>query len=183
MLELEKGGSEEETRKYISSSRRKAYQIKEMTDKRFEYALVYSNDEPAPEAESMDAATAISQFIAESGMMAETDGFTIDVGQPDASIPVDISVPDMRRVYDNIFSNIRKYADSAEPVRITMQCDENTFTVRFNNRIRPKNESAESSGIGEKTCAKIMEKHGGSFVSGQDGDTYRITITYKKSRG
>ena len=38
-------------------------------------------------------------------------------------------------------------------------------------------QAKESTGIGLKTCAKIIEDHGGSFFSGQEGGLFLTQIS------
>ena len=76
------------------------------------------------------------------------------------------------RVIDNVFSNIGKYADRERAVNITVSADEKVFKIITKNYISDDTSSAESNGIGNKTCAKIMEQLSGDFKSYPDGELY-----------
>lgn len=177
IVELGKCKSMEQTQKYIRSGRQKAYQIKEMTDKLFEYFLVYQlSDEPI-EKEIMDAGMLFSQLWQESALILETDGYIIRVKDPDCEMPIQANAPFLRRVIDNIVSNIRKYADKSEPVLVSMRKENGKFVFETFNTVGEKNGDAESSGIGLKSCEKIIESHGGSFVSETKDGIFAVSLS------
>ncbi len=166
ILDLGKFENAEQMQKYVKSGKRKAYQIKEMTDKLFEYFLVYSPNDTKVEFERSDASTLFSQLWSDSAEMLESDGFEFDMDISDNSCSVDVNVPFMRRVFDNIVSNIRKYADPAAPICIKMglSSDGKTFEYEARNAIADRPSVGESSGIGLASCKKIMESHSGEFT-------------------
>ncbi len=162
---LGKCQSTEQMQKYIRSGREKAYQIKEMTDKLFEYFLVYQPTDEPLEMEIVDAGMLFSQLWGESALILETDGYIIQVTDPECEMPIRANHPFLRRVIDNIVSNIRKYADKAEPVLVEMRKDNANFVFQAVNTASDERKSGESSGIGLKSCEKILESHFGTFVS------------------
>ena len=185
IVELGKCASPEQTQKYIRSGREKAYQIKEMTDKLFEYFLVYQpSDEPIV-TEIMDAGMLFSQLWAESALILETDGYIMRVTDPDCEMPIQANVPFLRRVIDNIVSNIRKYADKEEPVLVSMREENGRFVFEAVNTVGEKKGNAESSGIGLKSCEKILESHGGKFISEMRDNcfTAMMSIPIMKTEG
>jgi len=165
IVDLGKCATPEQEKKYIHSGKLKAYQIKEMTDKLFEYFLVYESSDEKLETETLDAGIVFSQLWAESSLILETEGFTISVSESGEGAVVEANVSFLRRVFDNIVSNIRKYADKDEPVICNMGVRDMFFTVEVINSVGVAAPKAESSGIGLASCRKIAQSHGGSFVS------------------
>lgn len=153
----------------MHSGKQKAYQIKEMTDKLFEYFLVYSENDKPVEKERLDAATLFTQLWSESAMSLETEGFHVDMRAEESTCEVLANVPLLRRVFDNLVSNVRKYADPVQPVEAEMRACEGGYRMEERNSIAdvPR---GESSGIGIASCRKIMESHGGSFEIEKQGD-------------
>lgn len=166
IIDLGKYENDEQRTRYIRTAKSKAYQIKEMTDKLFEYFLVYSPDNEKMETESMDAAMLMSQLWEESALALETDGFSTEIEVGNETCTVEANVSYLKRVFDNIVSNIRKYADRDEPVHVKMGMCGQVYFVEICNGLAPKTPHAESSGIGLSSCRKVMERHGGSFENG-----------------
>lgn len=162
IVDLGKCHSPEQMQKYVHSSKQKAYQIKEMTDKLFEYFLVYSENDKPVEKERLDAATLFTQLWSESALSLEMEGFRVDMRAEEGTCEVLANVPLLRRVFDNVVSNVRKYADPAQPIEAEMRVCEGGYRVAERNAVAdvPR---GESSGIGVASCKKIMESHGGSF--------------------
>ena len=107
IIDLGKCHSPEQVQKYVHSGKQKAYQIKEMTDKLFEYFLVYSENDKPVEKERLDAATLFTQLWSESAMSLETEGFHVDMRAEESTCEVLANVPLLRRVFDNLVSNVR----------------------------------------------------------------------------
>lgn len=182
IVELEKYADEAQMRRYIHLGKLKAYQIKEMTDKLFEYFLVYSPDEKKMETETVDAATVMSQLWAESACILETDGFVSSVSAREDACGVDVNVPFLRRVFDNIVSNVRKYADPGEPVLVSMGAEGENYAFRVQNAVADAQPRGESSGIGLASCRKIMEKHGGTFETRRTDGQFECRLTLPIAR-
>ena len=70
---------------------------------------------------------------------------------------INTDAPHLARIFENIFSNMFKYADRAEPIVITMELTSNRIQLRFKNKIAPASKDTESNRIGLKTCRKIAE--------------------------
>lgn len=179
IIDLGRYASQEELLKYVHSSKLKAYQIKEMSDKLFEYALVYGQQDEQLDTEAMDAGTVIGQYVEEGVMMLESQGFQVTVIPPDASQTIRLNTSLMHRVFDNVFSNVRKYGDRAKPVSVRFALDaDGIFTVQIRNAIGERPNAADSSGVGLKTCEKIMQQHGGSFETRIEHGEYLTLIHY-----
>lgn len=82
----------------------------------------------------------------------------------------------MQRVLNNILSNIRKYADIAVPITINASEHDNFFELSFTNGIVEEDTEKESTGIGLKTCEKIMREHSGSLVTQVKDHTFTTRI-------
>ena len=102
-------------------------------------------------------------------MSLETEGFHVDMRAEESTCEVLANVPLLRRVFDNLVSNVRKYADPVQPVEAEMRACEGGYRMEERNAIAdvPR---GESSGIGIASCKKIMESHGGSFEIEKQGD-------------
>lgn len=163
ILRLGKYRDEEQKQHFLESAYRKTAQIKELSDKLFEYFLVYDKGHEPMKLESFDGSTLLAQIIGESVLELETEGFLVDYHPPDAAFVFDANVELLRRAFDNLFTNLRKYADPDHLLSIEAACEEDTLRISFTNRPRQNFSDCESTGIGLKVCEMAMKAHGGRF--------------------
>lgn len=164
IIEGEKYGSEEELENYVQSCRAKAFQLKDLSDKLFQYFLVFGSPTIKKDFDCLDAEILFQQIliehiseIAEYGYEVEFD-FSIDHGY----VKVDVSM--MRRLFDNLFSNVLKYAQKGEPLAIRANNNGNIVEIVFDNVVATNAKKIESTKIGLKTCEKICSDLGGQFL-------------------
>ena len=166
-LDIIEGGkymSDEELKKYISSCRDKAFQLKDLSDKLFQYFLVFGSQEGEKNLEVYDAGILIQQLISEHTAELINYGFRIEFEYtvPDVNIKVELS--GIRRLFDNVFSNIMKYGDRRCNVKISAVAEEDDIVVRLRNTTLESSRKVESNKIGLKTCEKICSDLGGEFI-------------------
>lgn len=154
---------------YLQNSREKAYQIKELTDKLFEYFLAYGAANRAPELSEFDSRTLLSQLLGEHILSLEDQGFPVSMQSDVPCERIAVNLIAVRRIFDNIFGNIKKYADPAFPVEISFPDLGGGLCVAISNTARRELPSGERTGIGLKICEKIMIQHGGSFLAEREG--------------
>ncbi len=73
--------------------------------------------------------------------------------------------------WNNMISNLRKYADPSAPLKLRWRRD-----GRFeagSNRVHPR-PGAESTGLGLKTCKRILALHGGSFETREENGWFMV---------
>ena len=83
----------------------------------------------------------------------------------------------LKRVTDNLLSNIEKYADPAARLTILAEREGERLHVCFANRARRELARVESNHIGLRTCAAILKLLGGEFVTHRDGDDFTAEFT------
>lgn len=165
-LDIIDGGKyegEEELKKHVASCRDKAFQLKELSDKLFQYFLVFGGHEADRQLEEYDAGILLQQLLSEHTAELMNYGFEIDFeyAVPEVGMLADIS--GMRRLFDNVFSNIMKYGDKKYHVRISAAIENGQIVVRLLNGVLSRSRKVESNKIGLKTCEKICFDMGGSF--------------------
>ena len=182
-LDIIKSGkyeTEEEGIRYLDACQEKALQLKDLSDKLFQYFLVFGSQAADKNLEIFDAGILLHQLISEHSAELINYGFTIDFEYtvPEGEeIRADIS--GMRRLFDNLFSNIMKYAEKDSPVRISavMDQEEDIIVVRIINSILTESRKVESNLIGLKTCDKICQNMGGTFSYKDEGQLFTVRLT------
>lgn len=179
-LELMKNkeySSQEELDEYIRISSEKAEQLRMMSDKMFRYFYVYSKSSDELKMETFQAAPFLDQMLGEYMVLLGENGyqFNLDISDKDAEISVDVQ--GMKRITDNVFTNIRKYSDKSKPIDVRVYVDARRVRIFFRNYISADSTKAESTHIGTLTCQKMAEEMNGSFVTSRRGKIYEATLT------
>lgn len=185
-LDIIEGGkfsSEDEMKRYIGSCRDKAFQLKDLSDKLFQYFLVFGSQTMEKYMEVFDGGILINQLISEHAAELISYGFKIDFDYfvPETEIRVDIS--SIRRLFDNMFSNIMKYGDKNYHVSIRVDKEDDWISVRVINRILESSRKVESNKIGLKTCEKICLDMGGLFVYKDDEKMFSARVSLPVYKG
>lgn len=177
IIEYKKYKSDENLTEYIHNSREKAYQIKHLSDKLFEYFTVFNANEEVLELESFDGNQLIDQIIDEQLLMLQINGFHFEFDSCDTPFDIEVNLISIRRVFDNIFSNITKYADKSLPVKIKSYVKNQLLFIDIENSINHNLKAVNGTGIGMKTCEKIIEKHKGKIAVTRNENIYSIHIS------
>lgn len=177
LLERGKYQDEEQLHHFISRSLEKTFQIKSMADKLFEYFLVYSSEWERPVREVVDADQLFQQMWSEYEFSLESRDFTVacNFTQLQGNLRADIEL--LRRAFDNLYSNLLKYADPDLPIDLTYRREGDTVLLAVSNSILEQKNERESTNIGLNTCRQIIGYHGGSFSAEREGNRFSVTIT------
>ena len=130
---------QEQTR-YLELIQHKAGQIKDMTD------ILLDGSKRNPEYFE-DARLLIEQLTAEFEEMLE-DGFSIEASLDCPAFPGTFDVQELRRIFDNLVSNVQKYADPDRPVKISISLEGVQLLIRQENAVRERIAPADGYQIG-----------------------------------
>ena len=159
--EIAAGGkyqSQAQLEAYLAKIDAKARQIKQLSDNLFEYALVTRDtqvvlDGPAPFSQIFEEP--LAEFADQLGQKGF--GCLLDPGEEDVCLRV--CRPYIRRILDNIASNILKYADPAHPVQVRYLREGARAGLAFaNTPLPPAAGGAESTRVGLVSIRTMMEK-------------------------
>ena len=168
-----------EQKEYIRVCTAKAEQIKGLSDKLFLYFWAFNRVEPESELETAEAGLLLEQLLADYLPGLEADGVQVSVDLS-AVAPADtlrIRAESIRRVTDNVFDNLRKYADRSAPITVTTSRTDTHLTVRVSNTVARKSEKTSSTRIGVKTCVNMMKTMNGSFETTVEGNIFTASFT------
>lgn len=180
IIESGKYETEEEEKRYIATCRDKALQLKDLSDKLFQYFLVFGSQGTDKNLEVYDAAILLQQIISEHSAELINYGFNIDFQFTiEEGTEVQVEMSSLRRLFDNLFSNIIKYADKSSPLRVSVNHDEaeKVIVVRMLNAVLTESRKVESNKIGLKTCDKICSNMGGTFFYEDEGQVFTVRLT------
>ncbi|MDW2800604.1 HAMP domain-containing sensor histidine kinase [Clostridium boliviensis] len=155
--------SEEQLAKYIKSCKEKSIQLKDLSDKLFQYFLVFGKENILMEPDIFDARILLQQLLSEHVFNLNSLGFEVQTEFMDESCSIIIDIQYLNRLFDNLFSNVRKYAGHGTPVIVRGSREKNNLIISITNEIRTDLVFQESTNIGLKTCRKIAQQMNGSF--------------------
>ena len=159
---------QEQTR-YLELIQHKAGQIKDMTD------ILLDGSKRNPEYFE-DARLLIEQLTAEFEEMLE-DGFSIEASLDCPAFPGTFDVQELRRIFDNLVSNVQKYADQDRPVKISISLEGVQLLIRQENAVRERIAPADGYQIGLRSIQRIAQNYAGQVDVQKDDAAFAITIT------
>lgn len=159
-------------RQFCQSAYKKAMELKDLTDELFRYFLVYGKAELELNLEEVDARMLLEQLICEAEFDLSDFGFSVERSDFEGEYSVKADPLYLKRVMDNIVSNIKKYADKSRPVKISSAVESDLLRIRVSNSVARNALRVESTKIGIRTCEKIMSAMGGSFSVESDSDSF-----------
>ena len=157
---------------YLESCKQNAHKLKKLSDDMFSYFLVFGKREFELDMTPSVAGEVVRHMLDEHCILLSGNGYNVSTSWESEDSTILIDQKFFGRVIDNVFSNIGKYADKDKAVNISVEANDDIFKITTENYIAMDTSSAESNGIGNKTCAKIMEQLGGKFESYADGELY-----------
>lgn len=164
-------------RTYLENAKNKAYQIKGLADNLFEHSLV-TNEEIPFKYETVNGNELMAQFISDCIYVLEEKGFTVEYEDKTTS-PYTLSadVQQLGRVFDNLCSNIMKYAEKETPVSFSAKIIGQELMITQGNQIAAETSGRDSSGIGIQTCKKILARHDGTLTITKAQKYFSVLIT------
>jgi signal transduction histidine kinase len=166
-----------ETREQIESAYHKALQLKKRTDNLFLYFLL--DKEKEADLETISVRESIYDVLSDITAVLRSEGFQVLVNTGPTDVMITVDMDNIGRVFDNLLSNIMKYADQEQKIKLLTYTEENHFVICVENKLKINNESVESYKLGEKIIYKIMNRMVGQFSSSRDHENYKIMLKFK----
>ena len=116
-----------------------------------------------------------AEYTADIAYYEQFNGVELEFIQPlTGQIRVDVTY--LKRVLDNLFDNLRKYAEPQKPVVLSLFAEERWLHLSIENEIAQKPSGVESNKIGLRTCERIMQQMGGNFLKFQSGTHFTAEL-------
>ena len=167
----------ERSARFAASAYSKALELKDLTDELFKYFLVFGRAEIEMDLQRYDARLLAEQLVGEAAFELQDAGFAVEQQGFEGEGELVADAMYLKRVMDNLVSNAKKYADTSAPVVFRSALEDGLLTVCVSNTVAQNVSRVESTKIGLRTCAKIMETMGGSFSSSLEGLEYRAVFS------
>ena len=177
ILRHHKYETEAQQNEYLAKIDGKARQIKQLSDNLFEYALVTRDT-----VVQLDALARFSQIfeepLAEMVEMLQQRGFAcgLELGSEDVLLTVRAQY--IRRILDNIGSNLIKYADPARPIEVRFLRQEGRAGLVFRNHVLPAPPAVESTKVGLTSIETMMEKMHADCKIEQENEQFTMTLLF-----
>lgn len=184
LLNNKKYRSEEERDKYISKSLGKAQQIKHMSDQLFERFLIFRDDSDSTKLEEPQPVDfVLEDLLSDMIMYLESQGIRVETAtaweaQDLSSVKIAVVSDFITRIFDNISSNLLKYADRRAAVFIGLFREDGYIRLQFTNRIVPDRSDQESTQIGLINIRLMMEKMNGEVITDENASHFSITLIF-----
>ena len=176
LLERKKYEDEAQRQRFVAKSLEQTLRIKTMADEMFEYFLVYSAEWAQPDLESQDADALLGQAWGEYAFSLENKGFAVETDFSPLQGTVDVNCELLQRAFDNLYSNLLKYADPDRPIAIAFCRADGQAVLTVKNSVSPLRDKRESTGIGLNTCRGILQYHGGRFETREENGVFTAEL-------
>ena len=170
--------SEEERKRYLEAAYGKSLALKELTDELFKYFLVFGRSELELHREDFDIHMLLMQLLGEAEFDLRDSGFNVQsIDRLEDGYLLNTDAAMLKRVIDNLVSNIKKYASREMPVVILTEQKNGKVSVTISNGLSSSGSGTESTKIGLRTCEKILDALGGEFTIVRDETHYAAEFT------
>lgn len=168
-LARQDGCTAEEQEEYLCLIQNKAQQIRDLT------ALLLDGDRCNLE-QFEDGKLLMEQITAEFEESLEHSFFVQLRFDRCPAFSARLDVQQLRRVFDNLASNVCKYADPALPVTLEVSLVEGKLLIRQTNGVLRRSGQAEGYGLGLDSIRRIAASYSGSVTVEEKDGQFRIDI-------
>ncbi len=160
--------SDAERDEYLGLILKKSVQIKELTDILLDGGM--------RKLEHFDDARLLFCQLADEFEASLENDFDVVTELPTEVFSGSFDVRELQRIFDNLSSNIAKYADASEPVRLSVFNDGGVLTIKQSNAVRA-NGRGEGHGIGLPGISRIASLYGGEVKVKNEKGEFSIALT------
>lgn len=146
---------------------------------------------------SCEVGVILSQAVGEYQKKLEEKGLDLRIAQPEEPVWITADGRHLWRVFDNLLSNICKYAQEDSRVYLNVELKEETVRIIFRNMSKyPLSVSAEDleerfvrgdrsrhmegNGLGLSIAKSLIDLQNGRMEIVTDGDLFKVTLTFRQ---
>ncbi len=160
----------EEQKEYLTLVSKKTAQIKQLTD-----ILL---DGGKREVEYFEDARLLFEQLADEFQDTLEGNYQISVTlSPLPAFSGSFDTREMRRIFDNLISNIQKYAEPTDVVDLSVSKNNSGIVIRQKNSIKKDRQSSESYKMGINSIRRIVHNYGGTVDVSEYERSFEIIIS------
>ncbi len=179
-----KCGDEAALKDCLEKAYRASGQLQSLSNELFSYFLAFGGGEQRQlMLEEVDGQLLVAQLLEEQSAYLRGQGFTVENQPVEKPFSLRLNLPWLARIVDNMTSNIIKYADAAEPVRLYCVLNRERVFVHFENAVRMDVERREGTNIGVRSARKLAQDMGGDLCTESAGARYFAILELPASTG
>ncbi len=163
--------SQHDTEEYILMMQRKAQKMKELTNQLL--------DGGARKLEYIENGRFLMEQLVDEWVSALEESFQCEIMMNECpDFKGDFDIQELRRVFDNLASNVEKYADPEQKVGLKIYVKEGFLILEQENFCKKESSEVESRKIGVESIRKIVSHYEGDVKVTHTEETYTIKITF-----
>ena len=177
ILRSHRYSTDSELHDYLEKIDSKAHHMKLLSDHLFEYSL---EDAPEKRAEAMSMEQAFSAVVVSFKDDLKARGFHVVSELAWTPCFVQVNREYLQRIFENITSNLTKYADPSVEIRLETIDSDHSCGFSVLNACAPTSFHTESTGIGIKSIRSMIKKMNGDCTVEQTDSFFEITLLFPK---
>lgn len=175
-MSQKEGAEDAELKEYFSLVRKKAQQMKGMTDR----LLESSRRTPA----LVENGRLLMEQLAGEWEEVLEERFSCDSSLEEcADFQAEWDMQEILRIFDNLSSNVEKYADAEQVVFLRIETEGDSLRILQKNAVGQTEQTRESNKIGLESIRRIAEGYGGSVAVSATEQAFEIEIRLPITRG
>lgn len=175
-MSQKEGAEDAELKEYFSLVRKKAQQMKGMTDR----LLESSRRTPA----LVENGRLLMEQLAGEWEEVLEERFSCESSLEEcADFQAEWDMQEILRIFDNLSSNVEKYADAEQVVFLRIETEGDSLRILQKNAVGQTEQTRESNKIGLESIRRIAEGYGGSVAVSATEQAFEIEIRLPITRG
>ena len=174
ILRLKKFKDLKQAERYMNSCFEKLDQIQRIADKTFEYATVF--DVTDDFRKDQISSSVLEEYFRNQMKFLRMKGFEITESFSNQEPVIRINLMMIKRVMNNLCSNVLRYADPEHPVIVRFSLKQHILDLSMQNTVNQVSSSIESNGIGLESVRSVVEKHEGSFFVQKEENLFTVIL-------
>ena len=166
----------EDLRRYLRIIHDKSLYLKDLSNDLLSVFMLHVNEHKIP-LEKLNAGILIGQILEDKILEFEKNNYIFKREYANINCDIKVNTVLFKSLFDNLFSNIEKYANSSKEILIKYYLEKGELKVIIKNyKQRIVKDNLTSTKIGLENCKAIMRKHGGDLKVREDDYYFEVEL-------